>query len=70
MAAFCLGWPHFSCKRHKIRSNCLIFVGKGAIHIAALWRFAEEFLWIPRPFRRFAKEMRVFLPRRTADNAL
>ena len=43
IAAFCLGWPHFSCKRHKISSNCLIFVGKGASCIATLRRAAEEF---------------------------
>lgn len=41
MAVFCLGWPHFPCKRHKIRSNCLIFVGKGASCIATL-RLAAE----------------------------
>ena len=39
-AEFCMAVP---CKRHKIRSNCLIFVGKGASCIATLRRAAEEF---------------------------
>ena len=70
MAVFASDGRIFSCKRPKTRSNCLIFVGKEAIQTAALWRFAEEFSVDSEAFRRFAKEMRVFLPRRTADNAL
>ena len=43
MAVFAFDDRIFPCKRPKTRSNCLIFVGKGAIRIAALLRFAEEF---------------------------
>lgn len=53
MAVFASGDRIFLCKRPKIRSNCLIFVGKRASCIAALQRGAEEVTVEPETFSSF-----------------
>ena len=53
MAVFASGDRIFLCKRPKIRSNCLIFVGKRARCIAALQRGTEEVAVEPETFSSF-----------------